>query len=340
MIRCKMICARGLFGSRIDPSPAALVSRTALADEEVDVQHPIAEPAPWDLPQWWGVVRDADGEPVTYEQYLEEQAELAEEHALLDQAQDDATAAGPTVLGRVVGGMARSLSRARHGCDITSGPNVEVDVEPLAADLLTIEAIALARTFLDSVELDTLARLHASAAGMLSTRALARAGGGVPVAATEVVAEEVVLATGVARSRVVAATRLAVSGARGRWLREQVEQGAVPADRAARAFHETRALADDDADAVHQDVFAPRADGAAQGWNGFLDRLEKAVANADPEAAHAKRVRARSARGVARWGPGAARRGQREPDRRQRGEQDPGCLAGGGPCCTRCSGRR
>lgn len=179
-------------------------------------------------------------------------------------------------------------------------PTAPDDDYPLSVGLAGIEAVARLRVYLDSLELDLMAGLHASASGMLSTLAQAGSAEQVPVTAEQVVVEEIQVATGNSRLRETVA--LAASGPRGAWLRDQVRAGRLPSDRAAAAYAKSLSLGDEEALSLFQQLFGglsgPGTGQTATSWGQFDRGLRAAVDAADPEAAAERRRKARAQRGV------------------------------------------
>lgn len=174
------------------------------------------------------------------------------------------------------------------------------DVYPLAPGLASIEAIARLRVYLDSLELEAMAGLHASASGMLEGLAKAGRAEAVPVTAEQVVVEEIRAATGGSRVRETVA--LAASGPRGAWLRDRVRSGVLSSDRAALAYSKTRDLSQEAAESLWLDLFGdltgPGTGQAGTSWGAFDRALRSGVDAAEPEAAQARLERARAQRGV------------------------------------------
>jgi hypothetical protein len=163
----------------------------------------------------------------------------------------------------------------------------------LDASLTRVEAIERAKTVLDGLGLNALARMRATTGAMVDAQSEALAAK-VPVTPEELVVLEVTTATGLSRRDV--GRRLALAtGPRARCgrLRQLVQTGQVSLYRACEVLAETTTLTDEDLHAVIQTVFAPTRDGAGLSNQLFRSRLRRALLARDPDRA-SKRARGRT----------------------------------------------
>jgi hypothetical protein len=161
----------------------------------------------------------------------------------------------------------------------------------LGADLASFEAGERLKGSIEAHQLDTLARMLATAEAELRANHAQSWVDRTPLSARETVTMEVATATGLGHREISLRLELAVGSASWHcFLREQVTTGSTTLQRACQVVEAARHLDDAAADAVARTALAPTRDGSGLAGALFRQRLRRATMAADADLARRRRA--------------------------------------------------
>lgn len=166
------------------------------------------------------------------------------------------------------------------------------------AALAQIEALEVEKARLEGRLVDAYATLHTIQEQQHAGAALVGHNGVVPVSVSQVVTQEIALATGVGAGEVSRRLTLATAPRRHRVVRAALRRGDVSLARALQVVSEASALPDEAMPALEETVLAPGRDGHAPSQRTFTTRLRRCVRSADARGQEERRVSAAASRTV------------------------------------------
>ncbi|EWT02404.1 hypothetical protein N865_06200 [Intrasporangium oryzae NRRL B-24470] len=166
------------------------------------------------------------------------------------------------------------------------------------AALAQIEALEVEKARLEGRLVDAYAALTSIQEQQHAGAALVGHNGVVPVSVSQIVTQEIALATGVGVGEVSRRLALATAPRRHRVMRAALRRGDVSLARALQVVSETSALPDEVMPALEEALLAPGRDGHAPSQRTFTTRLRRCVRSADARGQEELRLSAAGSRTV------------------------------------------